>query len=119
VLVCGDDEDETTSFESGSFFPFSIFRDVPDRELHQLMGNLLENEYNAMVVDYCDPLIRREIRLVVFDKLRRVASNRRLEHGCLNFVAQFSAQGLSRECDIGTPILDDDFGQHRALLSSE
>jgi hypothetical protein len=80
VLVCGDDEDETTSFESGSFFPFSIFRDVPDRELHQLMGNLLENEYNAMVVDYCDPLIRREIRLVVYstssaESLRTVVSS--------------------------------------------
>jgi hypothetical protein len=118
VSVPCDDEDETTPFESGFFFPFSAFSDVPDSEIHQL-GNLLQNEYNAMVVDYCDPLIRREISLVAVDKLRDV-SNRRLEHGCLNFVAQFSVQGLCRGCDIGTPILDiDDFGQRRTLLNSE
>ena len=72
-----------------------------------------------MVVDYCDPLMRREISLVAVDN-RRFKSNRRLEHGCLNFVAQFSVQGLCRGCDIGTPILDiDDFGQRRTLLNSE
>jgi hypothetical protein len=69
--VACDDEDETTSFESEFFFPFSTFRDVPDRELQQL-GNLLENEYNAMVVDYCDPLIRREISS---ESLRTVVSS--------------------------------------------
>lgn len=69
VGVACDDVTETRNFKSDFVFRFSAMSDVDDKEI-EFFGEVLAEVYNMYIEDFCDPLIRRDIRLELEDRQR-------------------------------------------------
>ena len=106
TAVSCDDIEAKKKFESTFRFSFSAFADIPDTDL-DILAELIEDEYNDLIEDYCDPLIRRDIKVTSEDRVRVFSPGRRLDHAaCVNFEGVFTVKGSCRGCDKDQQILD-------------
>jgi hypothetical protein len=103
-IAC-DDVEETTGFTSHVSFAFAASMDVAYSEVQRFAINLAE-EYNTLVMAYCDPLIRRNIALEAEDIIQ-MTPNIQPVNGCVNFEGQLLAVGSCRGCQDGTSLFDD------------
>jgi hypothetical protein len=102
VVEC---DEEVQDFETSFILTFAVLPDITDGDINEL-ANLIEETYNFLAGDYCDPLLRK-IQTLLVDDYSGVRKGRKLQEGCFNLDIEFYALGTCRGCEDGVSLFDD------------